>query len=191
MSSSFTSSIVNIICIALVWILQPLNSSLLPLIYKIRKHSSSNRGLPCFSPCSPRLSVPQVLKFCSMPSQALFMSSLSIQFSKHVVNVIALPGLIFWLVECFYLTSPLSACMSSELLQGFWARLQTQTASHVASKISVQSYQSRERHFNIQWNLGSRTPLFTNNSVQITNTQAGNSGWRQAESIGAGVSVAG
>jgi hypothetical protein len=53
----------------------------------------------------------------------------------------------------------------------------------------------------IHWNLGSRTPLFTNNSVneqiflaktsRITNTQAGNSGWRQAESIGAGVSVAG
>jgi hypothetical protein len=59
---------------------------------------------------------------------------------------------------------------------------------------------------NLQWNLGSRTPLNTNKSVHeqifrkkslgwrtvygITNTQTGNNGWLQAGSIGGRVSVA-
>jgi hypothetical protein len=59
----------------------------------------------------------------------------------------------------------------------------------------------RKTNFEIQWNLGSRTPLITNKSVQeqifrkkktsrVTNTQAGNNGWRQGGSIGGRASVA-
>jgi len=48
------------------------------------KHSSSNHGLCCFSSCRPRLSLPEVLIFSLMFSQALFMSSLTLKFSKAV-----------------------------------------------------------------------------------------------------------
>jgi hypothetical protein len=46
------------------------------------KHFSSNHGLFCFISCIPRLSVAVVLIFCLMLSQALFMSSSSLTFSK-------------------------------------------------------------------------------------------------------------
>jgi hypothetical protein len=62
-------------------------------------------------------------------------------------------------------------------------------------------------HWNIQWNLGSRTPLITKKigsqtnypnkkrlgwrtMSRVTNTQAGNNGWWQAGSIGGRASVA-
>ena len=46
------------------------------------KHSSSNHGLCCFNSCTPRLSLAEVLIFSLMFSQALFMSLLSLNFSK-------------------------------------------------------------------------------------------------------------
>ena len=46
------------------------------------KHSSTNHGLWCFNSCRPRLYLPEVLMFSLMFSQALFMSSSSLTFSK-------------------------------------------------------------------------------------------------------------
>ena len=46
------------------------------------KHSSSNLGLWCFNLCRSRLSLAEVLMFSLMFSQALFMFSPSIKFSK-------------------------------------------------------------------------------------------------------------
>ena len=50
MSANFKSYTVQIIYIALAWILYPLHFSLLPLIQK-PKHSSSNQVLFCFNSC--------------------------------------------------------------------------------------------------------------------------------------------
>ena len=47
-----------------------------------RKHSSSNHGLCCFSSYRPRLYLAEVLIFSLMFSQALFMSSPTLKFSK-------------------------------------------------------------------------------------------------------------
>jgi len=80
-ASSFTSYIVQIVCLALAWILYPLHFSLLHLIKK-PKHSSSNHGLCCFNSYRLRLSLAKVLMFPLMFSQALFMSSPSLKFFK-------------------------------------------------------------------------------------------------------------
>ena len=49
---------------------------------KKRKHSSSDRALCCFYSYRPRLSLAEIFIFSLMFSQALFMSSLSLKFSK-------------------------------------------------------------------------------------------------------------
>ena len=49
---------------------------------KKSKHSSSNHGLCCFNSYRPRLSLAEIVTFSLMFSQALFMSSLSLKFSK-------------------------------------------------------------------------------------------------------------
>jgi hypothetical protein len=84
-----------------------------------------------------------------------------------------------------------------------------QCACGNVEKVKISKYTQICKHKNnhnaIQWNLGSRTPLFTNNSVheqifrakksRMTNgvSDYEHESWqqRQAESIGAGVSVAG
>ena len=58
----------------------PLHFSLLPLIKKT-EHSSSNRGWWCCNSCRPRLFSWGFI-FSLMVSQVLFMSSLSLKFSK-------------------------------------------------------------------------------------------------------------
>ena len=52
--------------------------------------SSSNHGLCCFSSRKPRISIAEVLMFSLMFSQALFMSSSSLKFSK-AANLFAIP----------------------------------------------------------------------------------------------------
>jgi len=74
-------NIVQIIYIALAWIMYPLLFSLLHCSKK-PKHSSSNHSLCCFNSCRPRLSVAEVLMFSLMFFKALFMSSSSLKFSK-------------------------------------------------------------------------------------------------------------
>ena len=79
-SARFKSYIVQIIYIALVWILYLCISN--SFFYKTHKHSSSDHGLWCFNLCRPRLFLADVLIFSLVFSQALFMSSLSLKFSK-------------------------------------------------------------------------------------------------------------
>jgi hypothetical protein len=73
-------------------------------------------------------------------------------FSKHLI--VTLPLLCFVLYGCFSLSLIIPAVMAiEEPPTRRVCMLQTATASHISRPEAV------------QWNLGSRTPLFTNNSV--------------------------
>ena len=81
MSTSFTSHIVQIICVTLVLSCNHCAVACYPW-FKKRKHSFSNHGLCCFDSYRLRLCLAEVLVFSLMFSEALFMSSLSSRFSK-------------------------------------------------------------------------------------------------------------
>ena len=93
---SFTSNIVQIIYIALVWILQPLNFSQLPLIQNC-EHSSSNHDLYCASSYTIRLSLLEILIFPLMFFQAPLLFLLSFKFSK-AANLLEIT------IRCCFLT---------------------------------------------------------------------------------------
>ena len=81
MSASFTSYIVQIIDIALLG--SRTHCILACFLWSKKcKHSSYNHTLWCFNSCRPRLSLAEILIPSLLFSQALFMSSLSLKFSK-------------------------------------------------------------------------------------------------------------
>ena len=81
MSGSFTSYIVWIIYI--VWFVSFNHCTSACFLWSKKiTHSSSNHGLCCLNSCGPRLYLVEILILSLMFSKPLFMSSLSLKFSK-------------------------------------------------------------------------------------------------------------
>ena len=101
MSANFTPYLVQIIYIALAWILCPLNFSPLPVIQK-PKHSSLNQGFFCLNSFKPRLSLLYYILYTTLLCYIILCCVLFCCAVLFILNYVVLYYIILYYITLYY-----------------------------------------------------------------------------------------